>query len=119
MKGLNNFIRFDWNAFADGKVFLVTGVSEWVDYDTKAHLGTKVDVVIAVDNTAYPFKNGQEYSNRYEKISLKVNKDMSIPLDSKVMPKGVTAKVYGEYNHLLSIKCSDITVLAPPAKDRG
>lgn len=40
---------------------LITGVSEWADFDTKAHLDTKVDVIIAGDNTAYPFKNGQEY----------------------------------------------------------
>lgn len=119
MKGLNNFIRFDWNAFADGKVFLVTGVSEWADYDTKAHLGTKVDVVIISDNTAYPFKDGKEYSNLYEKISFKVNKDMSIPLNSKVMPKGVTARIYGDYRNQLSVKCTDITVLSPPAKDRA
>ena len=57
MKGLNQFLRFDWNAFAEGKSFLVTGVSEYQDFDTKQHLGTKVECVIALDKTPYSFKD--------------------------------------------------------------
>lgn len=117
MKGLNQFNTFDWNRFADGKLFVVTGVSEWSDFNTKAHLGTKVDCVIAVDKTVYAFKDGQQFTNRFEKISFKVNKDMNIPIDSRVMPKGATASIYGEYRNKLSVKCDDIVVAQ--GKDKG
>ena len=111
MKYLNQFISFDWNRFAEGKTFLVTGVSEWVDYDSKSHLGTKVEVVILADNTKYEFKNGDRSTNRFEKLTFKINKDLEIPMDSKVVPRGVTASVYGEYRNLLSVKCTDINVM--------
>lgn len=118
MKGLNGFVTFDWVSFAEGKVFIVTGCSEWIDFDSKSHLGTKVDVVIALDRTPYKFKDGKEFSNRYEKISFKVQKDVSIPLDAKVMPKGVTATIYGEYRNQLSVKCEDIAVATATSKEK-
>lgn len=114
MKGLNQFLRFDWERFADGKIFVVTGVSEYCDYDTKAHIGIKVDCVIASDKTHYIFKNGQQFTNRLEKITFKVSKDISVPIDSRVIPKGVTASIYGDYRNMLSVKCEDIVVT--PAK---
>ena len=116
MKGLNQFLRFDCNAFAEGKSFLVTGVSEYQDFDTKQHLGTKVECVIALDKTPYSFKDGKEFNNRFEKITFKVLKDVNIPLESRVMPKGVTANIYGEYRNQLSVKCEDIAVAVPKEK---
>lgn len=110
MNGLNQFNIFDWDRFSDGKTFVVTGVSEWLDFDTKAHLGTKLDCVIAVDKTKYTFKDGQQFTNRFEKISFKVNKDINIPIESRVIPKGATASIYGEYRNMLSVKCDDIVV---------
>ncbi len=108
MKGLNQFIKFDWNAFAEGKTFIVTSISEYVDFDTKAHLGTKVDCVIATDNTVYKFKDGEEFTNRFEKISFKVSKDINIPIETRVVPKNAVATIYGEYRNQLSVKCDDI-----------
>ena len=108
MKGLNQFIKFDWDAFAEGKTFIVTGISEYVDFDTKAHLGTKVDCVIATDNTVYKFKDGEEFTNRFEKISFKVSKDINIPIETRVVPKNAVATIYGEYRNQLSVKCDDI-----------
>lgn len=108
MKGLTQFQMFDWDAFAKGKVFVVTGISEYADYESKQHLGTKVDCVISSDKTPYEFKDG---TNRYEKLSFKVGKDVNIPLEARVMPKGVTARVYGNYSNQLSVKCDDIAVL--------
>lgn len=78
MKGLNQFQAFDWDSFSQGKSFVVTGISEYQDYDTKKHLGTKVDCVIASDNTQYSFKEGESFTNRYEKISFKVSKDVVV-----------------------------------------
>lgn len=116
MKGLNQFQFFDWNKFADRKTFVVTGVSEWADFDTKSHLGTKVDCIIAVDKTHYNFKPGEEFNNRFEKISFKINKDISVPIDSVVMPKNVVASIYGDYRNMLSVKCDDIVVVTPKEK---
>ncbi len=116
MKGLNQFLRFDWNAFAEGKSFLVTGVSEYQDFDTKQHLGTKVECVIASDKTPYSFKDGNEFTNRFEKITFKVLKDLDIPLESRVMPKNVVANIYGEYRNQLSVKCEDIVIAVPKEK---
>ena len=84
MKGLNQFQSFDFEAFVHGKQFTVIGTSEYADFETKQHLGTKVDCVIIVDKTPYNFKDGKSFSNRFEKISFKVEKDVSIPLDAHV-----------------------------------
>lgn len=108
MKGLSQFLKFDWDAFAQGKQFVVTGLSEYQDYDTKAHLGTKVECVIASDKTPYSFKEGKEFTNRFEKITFKVSKDLNVPLEARVMPKDVVATIYGEFRNQLSVKCSDI-----------
>lgn len=115
MKGLSQFQLFDWDAFAQGKMFIVTGIGEYVDFESKKHLGTKVDCVIAVDKTPYEFKNGNPFTNRYEKLSFKVGKDVEIPLEARVMPKGVTARVYGDYRNQLSVTCDDIAVLPTQA----
>ena len=110
MKGLNQFLKFDFDAFAQGKQFTVVGTGEYADFETKQHLGTKVDCVITIDKTPYDFKDGKSFTNRYEKITFKVEKDVSIPIDAHVMPKGVTARVYGEYRNQLAVTCKDIAV---------
>ena len=43
-------------------------------------------------------------------------KDVDIPLESRVMPRGVTANIYGEYRNQLSVKCEDIAVAVPKDK---
>ncbi len=119
MKGLNQFLFFNWEAFAEGKSFVVIGVSEYLDFDTKEHLGTKVDCVIAVDKTPYKFKDGNTFSNRFEKISFKVSKDINVPIDSRVMPKNVVATVWKEKETnipQLSVKCEDLAIAIPKEK---
>ena len=116
MKGLNQFLSFDWDAFANGKTFIVTGVSDYLDYETKKHLGTKVDCVIATDNTEYKFKDGEQFTNRFEKISFKVSKDITIPIETRVVPKNVVASIFGEYRNQLSVKCDDIVAVVPKEK---
>ncbi len=116
MKGLNQFLSFNWDAFSKGKTFLVIGVSDYQDFDTKKHLGTKVDCVIATDNTQYNFKDGEVFSNRYEKISFKVSKDVDVPVDTKIVPQNAVASIYGEYRNMLSVKCDDVMVVTPKEK---
>ena len=107
---------FNWDAFAEGKTFVVTGIDEYQDFETKAHLGTKVECVIASDKTPYSFKDGKTFTNRFEKITFKVSKDVNIPIESRVIPKNVVASIYGEYRNQLSCKCSDIEVVIPKEK---
>ena len=111
MKYLSQFLVFDWERFNQGKQYVATGVSEYTDYDTGNHLGTKVDAVIISDKTPYKQKDGSTGNNRFEKICFKCSKDVNVPLDARIDPKGVVATVYGDYRNLLSIKCEDIVIL--------
>jgi hypothetical protein len=116
MKHLNQFQKFDWEAFAKDKRFIVVGISEWKDFDSKAVLGSKVDCVIIEDNTSYKQKDGEYATNLFEKLSFKVPTKVSIPMDSIVKPVGAVATIYGDHRNMLSIKCSDIQVLNKSTK---
>ena len=116
MKNLNQFVKFDWNAFAKDKVFLVTNVVDFVDYDTKAILGKKVETVIITDNTLYASKDGEVVTNRFEKVAFKVSKSVDIPIDSRVVPVNPVATVYGDYRNQLSVKCDDVQIVTPKEK---
>ncbi len=111
MKKLAQFMAFDFDAFSKGKVYQVTGVSEWVDFATKAHMGTKVEVCIVKDDTQYKQKDGENISNLYEKFSIKIPKDTTCPVRAYVMPVKAVATVYGEYRNQLSVTADDIRVL--------
>ncbi len=116
MKGLNQFVKFDWDAFAQGKTFIVTGKSENLDWNSKKHLGSKIEVVIASDNTQYTFKDGTEFTNQYEKIAFKLSKDIDIPVGTRVVPKNAVAVVFGQFQNQLSVRCDDILVVTPKEK---
>lgn len=113
LKKLNQFIKFDWDGFINGKELVCVGTSELVDYNTKNHLGTKVEAVITKDATHYETKNGEAVSNVYEKITLKVMKDITVPHNVRIVPVNVKAKAYGDNGFLnkLSITCDDIQVM--------
>ena len=116
MKGLRQFLFFDWDAFAKGKIFAVTGVSSWDDNDTKAHVGTKVECAIIDDKTEYTIpKDGNGFTNKYQHVKFKIRKDVNLPIDTKVIPQGVRASVYGEYYNNLSIECADLGIVKEQA----
>ena len=73
MKKLNQFVKFLFEDFSKGKVYRVIGVRPWIDYNTKELMGTKVEVVIAEDNTAYDTQNGETITNQYEKLTFKIS----------------------------------------------
>lgn len=110
MRFLNQFSKFDWQEFAKDKEFIVNGISEYKDYNTGGHLGTKVEVLIAKDDTVYKQPEGENQSNRYEKLILKVEKDINFPIGTAVIPKEVIASIFGEYRNQLSIKCTDVVM---------
>lgn len=111
MNSLNQFIKFDFESFAKDKVLVVTNVKEYVDYNTKQHLGTDLRVSIVKDNTVYKCKPDQMITNVYESFSLKVNKDVDVPIGARVIPVNAEATVYGEMRNQLSVKCSDVQIV--------
>ena len=113
MKKLNQFVKFLFEDFSRGKVYRVTGVRTWLDFTTKELLGTKVEVIVAEDNTVYDTKNGETVTNLYEKLSFKIKKDVHIPVNARVIPVNPVAVVYGEYRNQLSVTADDIKVVAP------
>ena len=112
MKGLSLYLSFCWLEFVKGKTFKAVSCGPWVDFDTKVNMGTKVEVVIVEDNTEYPTKGGKVISNLYERMQIKVPKEISIPVGSIVEPVGVEAKVYGDYHNKLSVKDDDVRVVS-------
>ena len=116
LKKLNQFMKFDLNAFLTGKEIRCDEVGELVDYDTKKHLGTKIVAVIVKDDTQYNNADGKAVSNRYEKFNINVLKDVNVSIDAKIMPLDVVkATPYGEkgsnFKTKLSITCNNIKVI--------
>lgn len=113
LKKVANYVRYDWQSFAKDKRFICTGCSEWKDHDTGKHLGSLVEATIIEDKTVYYDKNGNEVkvTNRFEKINMKVKKDVDIPLDSIINPINVVAKPYGDFNSKISVTCDDIQIV--------
>lgn len=115
MKGLKQFLNFDWPNFGKDKRFLVVGVGNYVEYGTNNKLGSKIDTVIVEDTTNYTYKDKDKpFTNLYEKLSFKVTKDIEVPLNSIIAPAGeIKATVFGDYNNQLSVICSDIKIVEP------
>lgn len=116
MKFINAFLKFLLDEFLNGKELTVTGCSPWVDFDTHEEKGTKIEVAITKDNTAYPpAKDGRAVTNLFEKFSVKVPKVVSIPVGAVVTIVNGTATVYGDYRNQLSVRAEDVKVVSAPA----
>lgn len=116
MKCLYQFENFDMDRFLSGKELTVTACGPWLDYDTKAQLGTKIETVITRDKTPYtPGKNGIA-TNLYEKMTVKVAKEVSVPISSQIELINATANVYGDYRNQLSVKAEDVKVIGSAAQ---
>ncbi len=111
LKKLSQFERFDAEGFFENLSLGVVGQSEWKDFTTGEHLGTKVEVVIIGDKHNYKSDKGQQISNIYEKLTVKVPKDIEVPMNSHVRLVNVYAKVYGPYRNELSVTADDIEVI--------
>lgn len=120
MKKLGQFTDFDFEAFAAGKSFQVTGIKQWLDFEgkNKPPLGTAVEVAIVEDNTVY-FGKGDEVDNTvtnlFEKFSIKIADVapamLGIKVGDIVEPIGATASVYGDFRDKLSVKAENIRVV--------
>lgn len=111
MKHLNQFATFDFGAWSSAKDFICTGQRPWVDRDSGSVLGTVVDAVIFRDNTVYKRKEGDTTTNRFEKISFKVNKAVTVPADAPIRPVNPVATIWGDFRNNLSVKADDIELL--------
>lgn len=111
LKRLSEFERFDAEGFFANLNLGAVGQSEWKDFTTGEHKGTKVEVVIIGDKHNYNSANGQQISNIYEKLTVKVPKDIDVPMNSHVRLINAKATVYGQYRNQLSITADDIEVI--------
>lgn len=111
MKKLSMFTYFDFDGFAKGKKFVSTGIQPLKDFDSGKVIGTKVEAVIAQDNTNYGNKEGEVVSNLYEKLVFKVPKNIDIPMSVEIRPVNAQATVYGDYRNQLSITAENIEVI--------
>ncbi len=87
------------------------GIRKWQDFNSKEVLGSIVDTVIWEDKTSYIQKDGSITTNAFEKLPIKVSKEVTVPIDSFVTPINAIATVYGNYRNELSVKAEDIKVL--------
>lgn len=116
LKNLMQFLLFDIASFLAGKRLVVTGIEKWVDYTTKQVLGSKAILAIVEDNTPYkPKADGSLATNLYEKLTVKIPGNVTVPVGTEVTIINPTATVYGEYRNQLSVKADDII----PAKTGG
>lgn len=113
MKGLAQFKSFNFSAFSIGKIFQVVAVGDWNDHDTGNYLGKRITVVITQDNTRYEFKNGQMFTNVFERLTFKVTGDASVAIGDIIVPVDAVARCYGDYNNMLSVTCKGIRVVPP------
>mgnify|MGYP004470857503 CR=1 FL=1 len=111
LKKLSQFERFDAEGFFENLNLGAVGQSEWKDFITGEHKGTKVEVVIIGDKHNYNSANGQQISNIYEKLTVKVPKDIDVPMNSHVRLVNAYATVYGNYRNQLSVTADDIEVI--------
>ena len=117
MKGLGQFRQFDWAGFSAGKAYQVVGVSDWLDRDTGKRLGKRVDVVITSDNTQYEHRNGEQFTNLYQRLTFKIEGSaaVDVAIGDIVIPVDAVARCYGEYSNQLSIVCKGVQTF-PPSK---
>ena len=112
MRGLAMFNHFDFYGFVKDKKLIVCDISEWVDYNDKSIVkGTKITTVIYEDHTDY---GESEITNKFEKIVAKIPKKVTntkVKIDDFVVFKNAVARVYGDYNNLLSVVAEDVSVV--------
>lgn len=122
MYNLFQFSKFDFDLFVKEKKITVTSVSDWTEYGTMKHLGTKIVVCITEDKTTYFSKDGKTVSNLMEKFNVKVTKDVTVSVGDVIELVNPTAKAYGKrmpdgswskFKDQLSVTCDDIVIVTP------
>lgn len=110
LKKLNQFDYFDAVEFFSKLILIAIGKSVWKEFGTDITKGTKLEVVIASDKHNYNLKEGENVSNVYEKLTIKIPKEINVPMNSKIRLINPTANIYGEYRNQLSVVAEDVEV---------
>lgn len=113
LKKLSQFDYFDAEEFFSKLGLITVGKSKWKEYGTGKEIGTKVEVVIASDKHDYITAEGESVNNMYEKLTVKISKEIDVPMNAKVRLINPEAIIYGEYRNMLSVTAEDIEVLKP------
>lgn len=114
MKHLKDFNTFDSEGFFKDKVLVARECSDWQDENTGIHQGTKVVVAIDKDNTVYQIKDGENFiDNAYEKITIKVKKDVKFARNTPVVLVNAVANIWGDYKDKLSVTADDMLLAQP------
>lgn len=112
MVGLKQFLRFDSDAFFRDKRLMAVGCKPWADHNSGALLGTKIDTLITQDATKYaPGKDGKPISNQYQRLTIKVRKQISVPMESVVVPVNPVCTIWGDFQNELSVKADDLKIV--------
>lgn len=112
LKKLSQFESFDIEKFLKGLELGTVGKSEWRDFETGERKGTKVETVIIDDKNKYKLAEGEVVSNMYEKLMVKIPRNIDIPMNARVRLINPHATVYGQYRNQLSITADDIEVIS-------
>lgn len=112
LKKLSQFQYFDIDEFVAKMKLVTTGQAEWKDFETGNRKGTRVETVIAQDKTQYKTQEGEVVNNLYEKLTIKIPKDINVPMNVEVRLINPVATVYGDYRNQLSITSEDIEVIS-------
>ena len=105
LKKLNQFNYFDAEGFFSKLKLITVGSTVWKEYGSNVVKGTKLEVVIASDKHRYN-------SNMYEKLTVKLPKEMDVPMNVEVKLINPEASIYGEYRNQLSIVAEDVQVVS-------
>lgn len=111
LKKLNQFNYFDIEGFLENLKLLTIGMKPWKDYESGALKGTKVELVIAGDKHKYQTADGEVVSNIYEKLTVKVPKEIKVPMNSEVILVNPEGNIYGDFRNQLSIIADDIQIV--------
>lgn len=97
LKKLNQFNYFDAEGFFSKLKLITVGSTVWKEYGSNVVKGTKLEVVIASDKHRYNSNEGEVVNNMYEKLTVKLPKEMDVPMNVEVKLINPEASIYGEY----------------------
>ena len=118
MKGLMQFQSFDSVSFFRDKSLQVISCGPLMDYETKQTVGTKISVAIVEDRTVYRTKAGEQISNLFEKLNIKVpGKTLELAPGTVVELVDAKCVIYGDYRNQLSVTAADVRALRPAGKE--
>lgn len=96
LKKLNPFNYFATEEFFSKLGLIAVGKSVWKDFETGSVKGTKVEVVICSDKHNYNSQEGEVVNNMYEKLIIKVPREIDVPMNAKVRLINPVANIYGD-----------------------